>query len=153
MVKKLLLMIYYYQQLFTFEDIDKLYKNNAIVDARQGGLLLGPSHNEGGIYFLYEYADGFRLFGEAEGFEYVINRNSAAIHRDLVGEINDYDRDIFLDFSEYKIDSSILTIDAISPDNFMYNSKFIILDVLGGYAIINKYSTKLFLKEIDNLNR
>ncbi|MBS1649981.1 MAG: hypothetical protein JSR09_09785 [Bacteroidetes bacterium] len=146
-------MFYYYQQLFTFDHIDKLYKDNSIIDARQGGLLLGPSHDDDGVYFLFEYQDGFRLYGEAEGFEYIINRDSAARHRNLVGQINNHDRDFFPNFSAYKFDNSILTIDATSPDKTLYKSKFIILDVRGGFAIINKYSTKIFLAEIDILNR
>jgi len=86
-------MFYYFQQLFTFQQIDKLYKEDAIVDARKGGLLLGPSHDDGGIYFLFEYRDGFRLYGEVEGFEYIMNRDSATKCKEL--QINNHNRDFF----------------------------------------------------------
>ena len=143
--------MYYYQQLFTFQKIDELAKDNAIVDGRKGGLLLGPSHSLGGIYFLYEYKDGFRLYGEVEGFEYIICREFS-IGNSLVGEINNHDRDYDTDFQEYEFSRSILTIDArISHD--MYNSKFIILDIRGGFAIINKHSTKKHLVTVDKINR
>lgn len=145
--------MYYYQQLFTFKDIDNLYKHNAIIDAKKGGLLLGPSHSQGGIYFLFEYDYGFRLFGEVEGCEYIINRSSTQKNLSVISYINDYNRD-FGEFYEYdNIDNSIDIIDARIADSLLLKTKFIILDVRGGFAIINKHSTKKNLKLIDKLNK
>jgi hypothetical protein len=151
---------YYYEQVLTFREIDILYKDNAIIDARQGGLLIGPFHDKrgrtdinSGIKFLFEVKRGFGIYGEAEGFEYIVNRESASIYPDLLREMQTpelYNQD---EFSEYEFDSSIMTIDATTPDKNLYHSKFIILDMVGGFAIIDKCSTKGNLKTIDNINR
>ena len=143
---------YYYQQTFNHTDIDKLISDNALIDARGGGMLLGPSHDSGGIYFLYESKGCFKLFGEVEGFEYVINRKSAIEYRQKIGEINNLERDFHPDFKYLLHNKLFKTINAISPDLEEYKSKFIILDNLGGFAIINKYSTAVHLDTIEKIN-
>ncbi|WP_417368526.1 hypothetical protein [Flavobacterium beibuense] len=146
-------IIHYYQKFFTFSQIDDFRKDDAIIDATNGGLLLGPSHDNGGIYFLFEYNDGYRLFGEVEGYEYIINRNSLKNDLNFMKSINNINRDFIEDFAPYNYDNSILTIDAISPNPDTYNAKYIILDVRGGFAIVNKHSTKVHLSKIDFFNK
>ena len=46
--------MYYYQQRISLREIKRLHEQNLIIDAKDGGLLLGPSHKEGGILFLFE---------------------------------------------------------------------------------------------------
>ena len=48
--------MYYYQQRISLREIKRLHEQNLIIDAKDGGLLLGPSHKEGGILFLFEYS-------------------------------------------------------------------------------------------------
>lgn len=43
--------MYYYQQRISLREIKRLHEQNLIIDAKDGGLLLGPSHKEGGILF------------------------------------------------------------------------------------------------------
>jgi hypothetical protein len=122
--------------------------------------LIGPPHDKygrtymnAGIKFLFELEHGFELHGEVEGFEYIVSRESASIYRNLLSEIQTpelYNRNAF---TEYEFDKSIMTIDATTPDEKLYHSKFIILDTMGGFAIIDKCSTKKHLKIIDNINR
>lgn len=142
---------HYYQQLFTFEEIEKFKTDGAIIDATRGGLLLGPSHEEGGIYFLFQYSDGFRLYGELEGFEYIVKREAILRNRNFLKSINNRSRDFTGPFINYHYDSNISIIDARS-DSVEYNSKYIILDVEGGFGIVNKYSTKRFLNVINDFN-
>ena len=52
--------MYYYQQRISLREIKRLHEQNLIIDAKDGGLLLGPSHKEGGILFLFEYQDCIR---------------------------------------------------------------------------------------------
>jgi hypothetical protein len=151
---------YDYRQLFTFKDIDILYKDNAIIDAKQGGLLIGPPHDKyertymnAGIKFLFEVEHGFELHGEVEGFEYIVNRESADVYRNLLSEIQTPELYNYYEFTEYEFDKSIMTVDATTPDEKLYHSKFIILDTRGGFHIIDKCSTKKHLKTIDNINR
>ena len=54
--------------VLSLREIKRLHEQNLIIDAKDGGLLLGPSHKEGGILFLFEYQDCFRVFGEVEGY-------------------------------------------------------------------------------------
>jgi hypothetical protein len=151
---------YDYKQILTFKEIDTLYKDNAIIDAKQGGLLIGPFHDKygrtymnSGIKFLFEFEHGFEIYGEVEGFEYIVNRESASIYQDLLQNICTPELYNQKEFTGYEFDSSIMTIDATTPDKNLYHSKFIILDVAGGFYIIDKCSTKKHLKTIDNMNR
>ncbi|CAM2968164.1 hypothetical protein SAMN05444143_10168 [Flavobacterium succinicans] len=144
---------HYYQQHFTFDQVDEFYKDDAIIDGKNGGLLLGPSHDDGGIYFLFEYQDGFRLYGEVEGYEYIINRDICNRYRDFVSRINNRDRDLSFNFEPFDYHESTLIIDARASKSELYNSKYVILDVRGGFGIINKHSTKIHLLEIDAFNK
>ena len=43
--------MYYYQQRISLREIKRLHEQNLIIDAKDGGLLLGPSHKEGGTSY------------------------------------------------------------------------------------------------------
>ena len=139
---------HYYKQLLTDDYIQTLIKYGDFIDGRNGGYLLGNSHDEGGIISLYQYPEGFRIFGEVEGHEYIINRDSAEIHRARIGEINNYDRD-FANFQEYELPENVKIIDARMKNN---RYKYLLLDIRGGFAIINRHSTKVHLNEIEIIN-
>jgi len=146
-------IIHYYEQLFNFKEIDIFFKEDAIIDAKQGGILLGPSHDEGGICFLQECHGGFKVYGEVEGYEFIINRRSNESNCTKLELINNIDRDFFDDFKPYTFSKAILTINAASPDPDKYKCKYIILDFKGGESVINKYSTKKYLEEINKINK
>lgn len=148
--KKLKPYYHYYQELLSQNFIQNLIINGDFIDGRNGGLVLGNSHDEGGIIFLFEFPEGFRVFGEIEGYEYIINRDSAEKHRAKLGEINNRKRDLNGYFKEYKMSKSIKVIDARMKNN---QYKYLLLDVRGGFAIINKHSTRIHLDEIDFINK
>jgi len=64
----------------------------AAIDQRQffpkkfedGGMVSGPSHAEGGVPFTVQGRGGY----EMEGGEYIINKRSASMHRELLDRIN-----------------------------------------------------------------
>lgn len=140
---------HYFKELLTNEYVDKLLSEGNIIDGRKGGLLLGDSHDCGGIKFLYKFPEGYRVFGEVEGFEFIINRDSAEIFRELMSEFNDFERDKEVSFIKYAIPEEITVINAKTGK---LDSRYVILDVRGGYSIINKHSTKIFLKELNKIN-
>ena len=49
-----------------------------------GGLVSGPSHEQGGVPFTVQGQGGY----EMEGGEYIINKRATAMHRDLLDRIN-----------------------------------------------------------------
>jgi len=49
-----------------------------------GGVVNGPSHNEGGVPFSVQGQGGY----EMEGGEYIINKRATSMHRDLLDKIN-----------------------------------------------------------------
>ena len=50
----------------------------------QGGMVYGPSHQEGGVPFSVQGQGGY----EMEGGEFIINKRAASLHRDLLEKIN-----------------------------------------------------------------
>ena len=58
----------------------------------------------------------------------------------------------FEKFEEYIPDSNITIIDAKHPI-YKNRSKFIILDVNGGFSIINKYATQKYLNTLEKINQ
>jgi hypothetical protein len=50
----------------------------------EGGMVSGPSHDQGGVPFSVQGQSGY----EMEGGEYVINKRATAMHRDLLERIN-----------------------------------------------------------------
>ena len=143
--------MYYYQQRISLREIKRLHEQNLIIDAKDGGLLLGPSHKEGGILFLFEYQDCFRVFGEVEGYEYIVNKEQVMKYQSIIHDINKYYTPLEK-FEEYLPDSNITIIDAKHPI-YKNRSKFIILDVNGGFSIINKYATQKYLNTLEKINQ
>jgi|GEM_PF-2959909 len=147
-------MNFYYQQLFSFSEIDEYVSNGSAIQADMGGLLLGPSHNDGGIYFLYKYPDGYRLMGEVEGYEYIVKRNVARMNQQKINDLNQYDLHKTPSFTKYEIPQGVTIIDSRLKENLTLKAKLLLFnDAEGGFAIINKYSTKVSLKKIELLNQ
>lgn len=140
-------------QYLTYNEVNELKANNCLISAIDGGLLLGPSHANGGIFMLYQYSERFRVIGEVEGYEYIVKAKAARRHSDRISEIGNMKRDFYEDFFEYPIDINIQTINAISTNKDLCNSKFMVMDFQGGWSIVNKYSTSKYLTELDAINK
>lgn len=145
-------MSYYRGQLFPMSIVDELFALDAIVEGRYGGLLLGPSHSEGGIITGCLYSKGFCILSEVEGYEYVVNNKSRAVHSDELGEINNFYRDHEVIFSPPDVNRNTPIIDARFTGSLKYRAKFLILSYRGGEAIVNKHSTKKYLSTLNDIN-
>ena len=49
------------------KEFEQLCKEGKVVDARRGGLVIGRSHDEGNIYMIQEYLNGYRVINNMEG--------------------------------------------------------------------------------------
>ncbi len=138
------------KELLSEEFIQDLISRGNFIDARRGGLVLGNSHSNGGVYFVYQVPEGFRVFGEIEGYEYIVIREATKKNYNLLHEINNYNRDFTENFREYEIPNGITIIDARKN---IFESKYILCDTRGGFSIINKYSTKIYLETLQSINQ
>ncbi len=50
-----------------------MYKDGTAITDNEGGLVLGPSHDDRGVWFLVRNTDNYLLKGEVEGYEYIFN--------------------------------------------------------------------------------
>ena len=147
---------FYYDQFFSYDQVNELLEKGLAIDARQGGLLIGPAHgieNEAGIKMLFDCGYGYQLQGEAEGYEYIFNVATGYLIRNLFDTWNNYDEDYTADFQEYMPPAGTKIINTILPSNSLYLAKFILAESRGVQKIINKYSTKKHLKIMDEANQ
>ncbi|TPN87411.1 hypothetical protein [Aquimarina algicola] len=132
---------------YSLEKMDEYLKNGLAIDATMGGLILGKSHSQGGIYFWVKRDNVFVLEGEVEGYEYIMNQGashcfSESTYRFHQPELHKHD------FIDYEPDLNIKLLDTRD----LGDPKFLLFDS-GGFSIINKWSTKGYLKTIDEMNK
>lgn len=140
--------------VFTVEDLTPIVRGGGIVDATKGGLLLGNSHTEDGIKMIRENSDGeYEVIGEVEGWEYMLSPFATEKYRSELVAINDEMKGCKDTFLEYEIDESVSILD-LTPifPNIPMTGKLLLL---GKYSqfVINKYSTKKYLLELDQMNK
>ncbi|EFK36810.1 Uncharacterised protein [Chryseobacterium gleum] len=134
---------------FSLNDIITMKANNMIMDANDGGLVLGPLHANGGIQVLQMNEDGsFNHCTEMEGWEYITSSLITENEREELLAINEiyknYDKNLNTEFlipaSCKIIDVSHLSMPVLLIDDY-------------GRVIINRLSTKEYINriiEIDN---
>lgn len=143
---------YYYEKFFSVEDVKSLFADGYAVDGTNGGLVLGPSHEDGGIYMLQFIGYGYHLVGEMEGYEYFLNPGASAYFFSSFRHFNDYEKDKTEHFNEYPVPGDITIIDARLSKNSIYKSKFLVFENRFEFGICNKFSTRRNLSEINGLN-
>ena len=135
------------------EEFLELSNKGFIMDGTSGGLVIGPSHEEGGIQYLSSFGDHFKIMGELEGYEYIFNIATAALIRNIFSELNNRQRDFSPTFQAFIPEKHHTIIDARLSGNEKYRSKFIFIENRMSQAIINKYSVAKNLEYLDKLNR
>lgn len=143
-------MLFYYNQIFLQSEIDLLIQNDLLVDAVNGGLIIGPSHDKNGINFILKDRDVYRLKGNVEGFEYILPGNNyrGLLKHDL-HELYEHET-----FQEYIPPESITILNCYTQHP-NYNSKILLLHDWDTLSIINKKSTRknlFYLEEMRLLN-
>jgi hypothetical protein len=146
-------MIHYYKQKFSYHFVNQLLQEGFAVDGTRGGLVLGRSHAQGGVYFLIDFGTCYKLMGELEGFEYLLNIASSYLTRKSFHDFNNSVRDRETPLIDYEPESHIRTIDTYLPEKSKHGAKFILIEGRGAQSIVNKHSTKRHLQWIDEINQ
>ncbi len=123
-----------------------------IIDARKGGLINGREHNSGGIKLLIEAEEIFKVIGELEGFEFLVNSSASKKHRKRIEEINsDIDKNRNLDFSNYRLTHKTI-IHNTKGDVTRDTDTTKILWIDPEMFIVNKWSTVRYIYELESIN-
>lgn len=128
---------------------------NAIIDGSAGGMLVGNYHSKGGIPVLKkcEDAEMYLVSAEFEGWEYLLCPNALKNNIEYLTKINLEFNGAADGFEEYEFSENISKINTfLENDNMMFRSKFLILEP-GNFFIVNKFSTKKYIEELDALNK
>ena len=131
--------------LHEWDEFETVKTEYNLIDATNGGLVLGNPHSKGGVKFLSPSEDGFRIF-EMEGFEYLINKKALNTFEERILTINKY-YDPF-GFEEYQPSAKIRVINTFD----LYDGRLIILKLSDRQFVVNKYATKKHLEELDYKN-
>lgn len=136
------------------ELFEKLKTDGLIVDASDGGLVLGHSHEDGGIYLVRQYPDKILLVGEVEGWEYIFCKKVSENEHEKIQAINAKGRDVFpwRRFSEYTIPQGITIIDGRKKLVKGCLERPLLLLTGDRHWIVNKWSTQEHLRTLEKMN-
>lgn len=129
-----------------------LVENDLIVDGTSGGLLLGPSHDDGHLLVITEQFNIYYLYAYVEGWEYLMKPSKTKMHLEELKIIN---KPINVGFKEYEIPENISILDCRDKIINGVREKTYLLISLPPYSqfIVNKRSTKKYLDRLEQLNR
>lgn len=130
----------------TKKEFWKLLKSGLIIDARAGGLVVGPAIEQGGIDCIAETAGGFAKIGKIEGGVFIVNSLANKNYTDKLASFNTYD----VLFPEDEPVEYIISATTSVFNTFGIDEKLIWLK--GDEFIMNKYASFKFLKDIEEIN-
>lgn len=132
--------------VFSKQEFEQLSKEGKVVDARRGGLVVGRSHDEGNIYMLKQYGEGYRVINHMEGGEYVICHEALMTHKDRIISMNSKRMKCkFVDIDVLRHTPLLVTT---QKGNF---DKSLLFDERVQF-VVNKGSTCYYLEELNWLN-
>ncbi|WP_031527037.1 hypothetical protein [Dyadobacter crusticola] len=126
-----------------------------IIDGSKGGLLIGPSHEEGGILVIRDYGTDQCLVAEIEGWEYLVSSPATKIHRAEIVRINSYfQNQVGYRYRKYdSIPSNVTTLDLRHKlVDGKWERPFLLISGPEQWCV-NKHSTRLFLTELNKYNQ
>lgn len=144
-------MTFHDNQFFSFDEIEEYKSLGLTIDGTKGGFLLGKLHEDGGIQMLFKYTDGYRLRGEVEGGEYLINSEASNLFMSELKNINNIERDEPIYFGR-EIDLTNITKIDCRVNNDKFSSKFLLVDEHNHWCIVNIYSTIRYINRLENIN-
>ena len=125
-----------------------MLQNKMIIDARDGGLVIGRSHNDGNVYMIRQLRDnsGYEYCSNLEGGEYIICHKACRKYMKRIEEIN-----------SYKVHGDMVDLyDICNCDILLTKNepvdKYLFIDFRGQF-IVNKRATSKYLCEIDLINK
>lgn len=142
------------KSMITLEEFNQFVLLGGIVDGTKGGLLIGNSHLDGGIYVIRQYKNEqlYEFIAELEGWEYIICPQATLNYKVYLETINAKYSGSKEIFKEYEIPENITVIDT-SPiiSGIKELNKIVFFGECTQY-IVNKHSTKKYLIELNNIN-
>lgn len=128
-----------------FKEFQEIANRFHIFDARKGGLVLGRYHRDNGV-LMAVFSDGDNVaFQEMEGYEYLINFQSATTYKSELDIINKH----LTGFQEYSPPEGITVIDVRELEK---TDRIVLLLVGSGQFIVNKHATKQYLSQLEHIN-
>ena len=130
------------------EKFNELFNKRLIVDARNGGLVIGRSHDEGNIYMIRQLYPEYRFefCSNLEGGEYIICYEAYVKYKQRIEEINAYKQ-----YGDTVDLYDICKCNILLTQNEPFD-KLLLIDHRGQF-IVNKRATSKFLFEIDCINK
>jgi hypothetical protein len=144
----MILRSYFYRRLWK-ETYDKnkfksLFNKGRIIDGRNGGLILGASHQYGGIYVYQFNTNHFINDAEIEGNEYYVNKYAFENNKERILEINSYYPNNLPKPQKICTQSDTQIIDASGYTKALF---------LAGGMVINSFATHKYIKELNSINK
>lgn len=133
---------------FPIKTMKDYEKKGWAIQATMGGLVLGRSHDEGGIFVWIKNGNHYVLEAEIEGYEYILNPGAACYYKKIFPEFNKPYEHKYLGSPSYDPPAHITLLDTQHP----MEPKFLLFE-LGHFAIINKYSSSGYLDTLDKMNK
>jgi hypothetical protein len=134
---------------FKIKELHKLIDLGLVHNGTEGGLVLGNSHQKGGIHLLQPKNEKtFAYIGEMEGWEYLTHFKTASKYRDELSEINERTKPTSKYIkTTFKIPEICKVIDTTEKE-----IAFIIVSNYNQF-IINRFATKKHIDEIIELEK
>jgi hypothetical protein len=131
----------------------KMRNKGLVIDGTKGGLIVGPSHEEGGVLVVREYLDKILVVAELEGYEYFINAKASKQYYSEIEKINSaYEQRVdYVKFASYKIPATIRVID-VQHKKVDGKSERPLLLMRQDQWCVNRLSSKEYLKQLDQMN-
>lgn len=119
-------------------------KDGIIVDGRSGGLVLGRTHEDSGIFLIQEVQDHFVFAAEMEGWEYLMCPQATEKYFDRLNEINN---DRHSDLCEVRITehTRIINTHALGHDKLIWMSNY-------NQFIVSRAATQRHFSELEEMN-
>lgn len=132
--------------LFTAEEFTTALLAGWIIDGRNGGLIVGRSHDDGHIVMIGrdENTGEYRLIGLVEGQEFVLNRGATAEHYERLEQINS-------DKSPCNASIETTTASRLLHTAASPHDRFLLIDY-GQQYIVNIQATRRHFTELETLN-
>lgn len=115
---------------------------------------MGNYHSEGGIKVIRKYEKNqYEVVAELEGWEYIMCAEATYYDVEYLKKINNEFDGNSAGFVEYHIPNYITTLDTRPFIKDIKETNKIILFGEYSHFIINKHSTKKYLKELEEINK
>lgn len=116
-----------------------------IIDARSGGLVLGRTHEEGGISCIAESGGKFNVICRVEGGDFIVNGKANLKHQDRLQEIHEASKFLTTELTDYQLnDKSLIYNTFASQPKFLW--------ITGSEFIMNKNAASAYIEELEEIN-